>query len=760
LLPSSQPSIEDVLERDEIQKVLSAVMGTLSEPNRLVMTLKMEGLNNSPIADFLDLPRDVVDTRLYRARKDVQDGVLSALEKGFPRLSDHFSETVYRQIQAYRLLTGVGLRFSDAHTKTERCTCAFRVKSLAELTGGAYHVFPGGGMGICYGINRVREDDPRIAVEAALKLGNQQCPAGAFALSVGQMIARPVGLAREHIDLCLRSLLKINGALAGIVVDSSIAWLFRREFGFVKIEQPGSPHPVYRLIRTHLSDRNTDTLVGRDAEIAQLEGAIKDLLAGQSGIIQLTGAAGIGKTHLLRTLRKRCEGKPTIWLEGKANLGRPHQPICEAIQSHFRFRSTAAVDHLHRALHHSQQANINDFPSWCYLGDIYRHLGQYEAMIDALEKAREQAKPLGDDWWHNAGLVASLVEGYACRGDWEGAYHYFWRMIDTMEERGMSLHRGGGVEEAVGAMCYGDKADCWMWEGIPQSIARARQLVAHLYKRGITPDDMVCWKALHPILAAEYVACSVESSHEEGVAMMRLFARQLEALDEYAAPWAYLSRILDRDTLEAIFKDILEGSHREASGNHSGTSVREKIVLEWLRASFRERHETDDVGRHLRNIGIVPEPCWSITGTFERKLPAEVSPEVEAEILAGVFNTSANLKWQTADTLIDGYIDCREIFQTTAAVSAYACTAIISPKETRALFSVYHDDSVRVWLNGALCFADGYWDYHTFEGTLQPGTNLVLIRVTNFEHGWGLTLRVTDREGKALDDLRFSRPRL
>ena len=146
-----------------------------------------------------------------------------------------------------------------------------------------------------------------------------------------------------------------------------------------------------------------------------------------------------------------------------------------------------------------------------------------------------------------------------------------------------------------------------------------------------------------------------------------------------------------------------------------------------------------------------------VTGTYEEHAPADV----EQSILDMISNTTLNsssepspIEWRTADDFRDGYIDCRHIFQTMDRVSAYACTAIISPKEQQVQFTIYHDDSIRVWLNGEICFERGDCSYSQFDGILQQGYNLVLIRLTNYyEDGWGFILRVTDEDGEVLEDL-------
>ncbi|MBM3237689.1 sigma-70 family RNA polymerase sigma factor [Candidatus Poribacteria bacterium] len=1321
-LPAESASVLETLERNETYERLSSIIQNLSEPNRIVVTLRyMEGLSNSQIADFLEVSPSVVSTRLQRALKQLQEQMSTEFEMEFPKAD--FADAIFRKIAACRPLIGVGLQFSNDHRSKRHCTCARRAKALAKQMGGAYQEYPPTGLAIWYGMVRIREDDALKAVETALKLQSQSCPAGPFSLRVAQMLDKeikncpgfPFFLEAGKYHLQERD--AGNSAATDIVVDSSIAFLLRYKFHFERIPHFGGLSNAGRLTLNPLPtsipggrEGNPDILVGRHAEMAQLEDAVAYLLVGGAGIIRLTGEAGVGKTHLLRALRKRCEGKSVIWLEGKANIAKPYQPICEAIQAHFGFQSAdalkehlaslgletalpyfanllnlpfkstdkkfntlsfeqisyhtfqrlrdwltqltevapvvwvvddthwlspedsrllqylcrttkdspvlflfarragyeqvaeaehglelerqvaqrypevyqqinleplseessryllshflgtrkllpsdldrvlslaagnplylrevaqflnvanqlslppgverlilahlellppvqqsllryasvlgsrvdvallqaafqiepqaieaqfqqigwlqpatgawrhdlyresiynsiesnarqqlhaeiaqqlegrpetspdvlaehfsaagnpekaahyaclatvmchqqrqhrrvqryakialahpstlsqeqqveirlqyaealhetgrpleaipyleealrlahtndqrilihikladccenrdreralretalslidssteasvlreacqmfpwrikrtpnsdvvrrvlhlaqqrkdseaeamalsllahaqaavgnlddakstiqhaiqlaemlgdnkllaemefragitlydveraqEAITHLHRAQQLLEQIGENTCFVWMSLGASYRRLEQYEAMTEAIEKAQEQAVLLEDVSKWSSFAFASLVHGYAYLGDFQKAYHSFWQMVDHFQQIVDSVPYPTDwfyeVEAAIGALCYGDRTEHrWIWEDIPQTMARAQELIRQFYEHRITAEEnKKRFGKLHPVLAAGYVEYGVKRSHEEGVAMMRLFARQVWILDEHVEFWAYLSGIFDADTLEAIFADALEQVEREgpiplaAKYNNPEfllSAHPEKLILQWLRACLRERYETADVGKHLRQMGIIPEPCWLIIGTFEEHVLAEV----EQMILNIVFNRgkrdqmtlenreasesdnlqssifNLQLDWRTTDDFRDGYIDCRHIFQTMARVSAYACTTIHSPREQQVQFTLYHDDKCRIWLNGEprFSFEKNCCAYSRFDGVLQQGDNLVLIRLTNIMDGWGFILRVTDLTGEPLDDLTYRQPPL
>ena len=1294
-LPSGGASISETLERQETYEGLSTILQTLSEPHRIVITLKyVEGMGNAQIADFLEVSPSVVSSRLKRARKQLQNHMLAKLEAGFPR--PDFVEQVCRQIQSCRPLIGVGLNFSASHGQTHLCNCAFRAQSLAKQTEGICQEYPGKGLVIWYGMHRIREDDAIRAIQTALELQKQSCPAGTFYLCIRQILDNEIGNRSQFP--CLIEVDEDFLEPSEILADSSIAWLLRHKFHFEVIQRSEITlaASVYKLtLNPSVDTPDMDILVGRDAEVAQLEEAIEHLLAGGSGIIHLTGEAGIGKTHLLRALRKsyerNTEVKSLIWLQGKANPGEGHQPIRVAIQSHFGFesadelrehlvslgledalpyfaellrlpfessdkkfngltveqihyrtfqylrdwllklaeeapvvwviddthwlspessrllqylcrttknapilflfsrrsgyeqvaeakygielekqvaqrypeayqeidlaplpewasrsllfhflgnrkllpsessrvlelaggnpfylreiaqllldapdsmsiptslerlilahlellpplhqnllryasvlgshvdgnllqaafpqvelskmceqlqgigwlqpakeialvwrhdlyresiynsiesnvqrqlhaeiaqqldgysktlpdvladhyeaadnpekaahyaflavemyherrqhlrvrryaemalsyqgtlsqeqhieflrhyaealgktghpseaiphleealslastdiqrilinmkladcyfdqrgvalrekalsliyestetgviiktcsmlpridltpkpdvvlrvlqlaqkrkegkaealvlrllalaqtaagasddawstiqraiqmtesqgnnellaevelvagtvlwegfKSLKALNHLNRSLHLLEQREKHAYHTLQRLGTIYYDSGQYEAMTEVFQNILDLVEPLKDASIDIRDALSYLVEGYAYQENWEKAYHYFWQLLDNVDSH--LSDSSFDVEAATGALCHGDKPNHrWIWEDVPHTMARAQELIRRFHERGITAEDnyKLLGANLHPILAAGYVEYGVKRSHEEGVAMIRLFARQVWILDEHVEFWAYLTGILDYNRLEGIFADALEQVEHEETILPNETSDRpeffvsthpEKVILKWLRSCLRELYEADDAGKHLKQMGIVPEPCWLVTGTFEENVPAEV----EQEILGVVFNPEnksrtgslpVKIEWRTPDDFRDGYIDCRHIFQTMDRISAYACTSILSLQEQQVKFTAYHDDSICIWLNGELCFEEDHCCYSQFDGVLQPGYNPVLIRLTNYEDGWGFILRVTDRDGEVLEDLTYTQPHL
>jgi len=102
------------LEKEERLKVLLSVLDSLSESNRLIITLKyLEGLSNNEIAEFLEIPASTLKVRMHRAINQLRDRALNTLTEGFKdkRLNDDFTESICQRIAEYKRVAGVGVYF-------------------------------------------------------------------------------------------------------------------------------------------------------------------------------------------------------------------------------------------------------------------------------------------------------------------------------------------------------------------------------------------------------------------------------------------------------------------------------------------------------------------------------------------------------------------------------------------------------------------------------------------------------------------------
>lgn len=101
-------------------------------------------------------------------------------------------------------------------------------------------------------------------------------------------------------------------------------------------------------------ERGLSPFVGRDREMALLEGLYNEASEGRGQIVLVAGEAGMGKSRLFLELRNRLKGKDLLWLTGRSlSMGAqmPFFPIIDLLKQYFgiteehdAFSSSACID--------------------------------------------------------------------------------------------------------------------------------------------------------------------------------------------------------------------------------------------------------------------------------------------------------------------------------------------------------------------------------------------------------------------------------
>ncbi len=128
----------------------------------------------------------------------------------------------------------------------------------------------------------------------------------------GARIRHTYGVMGNEVNMAARLMGKANHGQ--ILVRRRVADEARQSFqfqhlGLMTVKGGAEPIPVAELIgRQHvqpLQSTQFDTpLVGRDAELGQLERVLDSVLAGRGQIVTLQGVTGIGKSHLMGVFRQ------------------------------------------------------------------------------------------------------------------------------------------------------------------------------------------------------------------------------------------------------------------------------------------------------------------------------------------------------------------------------------------------------------------------------------------------------------------------
>ncbi|WP_252274148.1 AAA family ATPase [Pseudomonas subflava] len=146
-------------------------------------------------------------------------------------------------------------------------------------------------------------------------------------------------------------------------LDDLLAWLMAKQPG----QRPDSAQQLEAELRRCLDEwresggirraapapagRAGDHLVGRDAELATLHAAVARLQDGLGGAVLIGGEAGIGKTSLMRQLRRSQRGEALLFANAKCEQSRHRQPyatLCAAFASLFARLAGEAPEEVRR----------------------------------------------------------------------------------------------------------------------------------------------------------------------------------------------------------------------------------------------------------------------------------------------------------------------------------------------------------------------------------------------------------------------------
>ena len=217
-----------------------------------------------------------------------------------------------------------------------------RMTRAVEHYGGNVQAYMGDGIAAFFGASRAHEDDAERAARAALGIvaeveastvarsrargrsptstcGSGSTPAPSRLAWSAATRPQPVAVG-DTTNVAAR--LQTSAEPGEIVVGEATAKSLIRTFaleplGDVSVKGRQEPVSAWRLIAAQAAlQSSVDTpIVGREPELAQLNGILAELANGRGQIAVLLGEAGLGKTRLVAEQRRRSSGEVT-WLEG------------------------------------------------------------------------------------------------------------------------------------------------------------------------------------------------------------------------------------------------------------------------------------------------------------------------------------------------------------------------------------------------------------------------------------------------------------
>ena len=206
--------------------------------------------------------------------------------------------------------------------------------------GGFVEKFAGDAVMAVFGAPVAHEDDPQRALHAALAMQDRasilsqrwedrlgQALLLHIGVNTGEVVAGILGNAAQANYVVTGDTVNTSARLQSTagpgetLVSEATYRLARHRFAFeslgaVELRGKTEPIPVYRLtgvLEAAGTGRGLEVhglvapLVGRDAEMAQMEAAFQHVLGGQAQVVSLTGDAGVGKSRLLQEFLERLD---------------------------------------------------------------------------------------------------------------------------------------------------------------------------------------------------------------------------------------------------------------------------------------------------------------------------------------------------------------------------------------------------------------------------------------------------------------------
>ncbi|MCC6558429.1 MAG: protein kinase [Polyangiaceae bacterium] len=235
--------------------------------------------------------------------------------------------------------------------QTYQALCA----EVIERHGGAIARSAGEGVLAHFGYPTAQEDDSQRAVQAALdlcervpRLGEEArvpCPlaarigvhTGLVVIAEGESAPSVVGATLSVVTHLLE-----RAEQGGVIVSRATQ---RRVEGYFHLEPRGqvtprgssAPIEAFAVLgrtaaRDRLDARGAAPMVGRGAELAQVEARWERAASGAGQVVLLTGEAGIGKSRTVRAFRERLAGEAHRWFEARCSPQLQHSAFYPVIE--------------------------------------------------------------------------------------------------------------------------------------------------------------------------------------------------------------------------------------------------------------------------------------------------------------------------------------------------------------------------------------------------------------------------------------------
>ncbi|MFQ6092339.1 MAG: tetratricopeptide repeat protein [bacterium] len=375
-------------------------------------------------------------------------------------------------------------------------------------------------------------------------------------------------------------------------------------------------------------------------------------------------------------------------------------------------------------------------------GEAYWAKGRYE---EALKEYREAMKV----YPNNFHLASSIGQLYEEQGDTVEARKFREEWFRSAEERVLKEESFDIVRDFLGACLYSDLHP----DELEPFIDRAMELAENDFNRA----TCTFMRAMANLKQGESDSALAQF---RAAVLPFLSIKTREGIGWYDA--SYISRAIARASADpeqgqAFFEEVIEMT-REMKNTALEAGIR-YLLLE----HYETTGDEESLERELAATGTPRESDWWIIGPFEnaggfhRRFP----PERETKLTKSYRGKGGKVRWKQAqDSLFDGYVNLKELYEPDTWTVAYGLLSVQSPMARPAQLRIGTNDATKVWLNG-----EEVWVRNVRRGALvdddvipvelKEGTNTILIKVTQADGEWGFFFRVTDPEGNPFDDITY-----
>jgi class 3 adenylate cyclase/tetratricopeptide (TPR) repeat protein len=229
--------------------------------------------------------------------------------------------------------------------------CFGELETAVRNYGGVIDKYVGECVMALFGVPNAIEHAPRQAINAAIEIRHRLAALNAEAalqtplavhigINTGLVIAGEIGGRTKRDFTVMGDAVNLAARLRDAAPEDAVwvgpethrataAHFAYRALTPLKLKGKAHPIPTYELEsssgqvrptqRTGTADRLiSSVVVGREAELAELEVRIRQLVDGEGGIVGVVGEAGLGKSRLLGELLARASASDVTVLEGRS----------------------------------------------------------------------------------------------------------------------------------------------------------------------------------------------------------------------------------------------------------------------------------------------------------------------------------------------------------------------------------------------------------------------------------------------------------